>query len=359
MKCFAISALLTYVAATPLTPNGLEQRFHEWSAQFNRSFNSAAEHDARLANWLLADSEIQAYNSDPSHTFELGHNQFSDWSRAEYESILLPDVEFTSSARSHREFARGTNAENCAGLTCGSCTSFDFGTGKADSSFDWLAKSNPIVDQGGCGSCWSFSDIANAEIENAIANPSAPLVKLSEQHILNCNGLGYNCRGGIPQAVYSDWLIPGAVKFILASDYPYTAKNGKCVESTKPKTNFKAIGWSGMIGQEAGVADVPTSWTTKLNDGPISVWIAAGSTAWQRYKSGILNDVCCGLTSGLNHAVVIVGWGVSGGQSYWLIRNSWGTSWGESGYIRLQIQTEGQGMCKEMYRGFQVTMATV
>ena len=35
------------------------------------------------------------------------------------------------------------------------------------------------------------------------------------------------------------------------------------------------------------------------------------------------------------HAVVVVGFGVSNGQKYWLVRNSWGTEWGDKGYFKI------------------------
>jgi hypothetical protein len=60
-------------------------------------------------------------------------------------------------------------------------------------------------------------------------------------------------------------------------------------------------------------------------------------------KGGIFNSETC-YTNGVNHAVLVVGFDLSGTTPYWILRNSWGSSWGEGGYMRLAI-AGGDGIC--------------
>ncbi len=57
-----------------------------------------------------------------------------------------------------------------------------------------------------------------------------------------------------------------------------------------------------------------------MTRGPIAAGIYA--VPLLDYTGGIIHGFC----QGADHVVSIVGWGVEGTQSYWIVRNSWGES---------------------------------
>ena len=73
--------------------------------------------------------------------------------------------------------------------------------------------------------------------------------------------------------------------------------------------------------------------------GPLSIGI--DGTAMRSYINGIFSGRC----SKYNHAVVAVGYGTLGSQSYWIVRNSWGPSWGEKGYLRVLLDSANENSC--------------
>lgn len=100
---------------------------------------------------------------------------------------------------------------------------------------------------------------------------------------------------------------------------------------------------------------------TLVANGPLSVLLDA--TQLQFYDSGIWDGHIPSVRLGcskvtlnnkpmillmyflqeyLDHAVLLVGYGVEDSTEYWTVKNSWGENWGEDGYFRI---TKGQGTC--------------
>ena len=73
-----------------------------------------------------------------------------------------------------------------------------------------------------------------------------------------------------------------------------------------------------------------------LQHGPLSVSIDA---SLQGYRGGVISGAGCNHTR-VDHAVLLVGFGVDTSVEPWLpfwkLKNSWGPGFGEGGYVRVQ-----------------------
>jgi len=200
---------------------------------------------------------------------------------------------------------------------------------------DWRSKGiiTPPKDQGGCGSCWTFSTAE--QIESAYAQKSGKLVRLSEQQILDCTpnpndcgGTG-GCGGGTVELAVARIVQMGGLT--LEKDYPYVSGDGSnfpC-DMSKFKPAVKVAAYVDLPSNQAGpiVQYVGTT-------GPLSISVDASS--WSGYESGVF-DGCDMSNPDIDHAVQLVGFGTdSSSGDYWLVRNSWGQDYGEEGYIRLR-----------------------
>jgi len=149
--------------------------------------------------------------------------------------------------------------------------------------------------------------------------------------------------------VYNYWA---AQPVMLEADYVYKGTKGTCTASTA-KGMFK------VTGQTKITANNPTAHVAALQKGPVTIALAANSSAFQLYKSGILTSTSCGTV--MDHAVTLVGYGTENGTDYWIVKNSWGSTWGESGYIRILRSMTGtnSGICGLLQHTVQPTAISV
>ena len=288
----------------------VEKEFVQHIAEYGKSYGTKEEYQFRLALFAEKHAAIAEHNSE-NGSFQLGHNQFSDWTDAEYKKLL------GFKKRSH--MVKSSNY-----------TVLD--TSNTPSSIDWRDRGavNAVKNQGQCGSCWAFS--ATAAIEGAHFMQTGQLLRLSEQQLVDCDRQSEGCNGGL-QEYAMDYLESNQQE--LESDYPYTAKDGQCQTSAaKGKV---------LVAQ---IHDVQPESVDQLKAaiavGPTSVTVEADKLVFQMYMKGIFNSEKCGTE--LDHAITAVGFGTEDGQDYYIVRNSWGAQWGEEGYIRIAA-VEGKGIC--------------
>eukprot|EP01105_Mastigella_eilhardi_P006749 TRINITY_DN182_c0_g1_i2.p1 TRINITY_DN182_c0_g1~~TRINITY_DN182_c0_g1_i2.p1 ORF type:complete len:855 (-),score=175.09 TRINITY_DN182_c0_g1_i2:95-2659(-) len=200
----------------------------------------------------------------------------------------------------------------------------------------------PVKDQGQCGSCWAFA--AAQVVESAWMLAGHPMTILSPAQITGCstNPPNSGCNGGNVGVALS--YVKGSSGLMLeATDpYPSTTYYSGVTPSCMPITgsvatisNYYKYTFDESVGSGADV----------VLYGGSTLAVALYANTLQTYTGGVLS---CPSGYQPNHAVTLVGWGVSSGTNYWLIKNSWGSRWGENGYFRLQ---RGVGACSITQQG--------
>lgn len=352
-----------------------EKKFAYWMKKFPHTYKTAEEKQLRFHVFQANLRTIEKKNAASKTEFQSFMTPHADWTPREFEEYNRLRV--TPNTREWHLKGQERSADRLKQL---------IKPVKAPESFDWRDKGavNDVKDQGQCGSCWSFSTVAN--IEGVLAAHGGGLISLSEQQLVDCDPEDHGCNGGLPQNA-DDYLITRHQGLEAEGDYPYTAEDGaKCKKDDAKEQVF--------INQILHIdSDEDAMAQAVVQHGPVSIGINA--TPMQFYTGGVSQpDAESCDPNALNHGVAIVGYGVDseahltkqwsehklnlaveqnveysaeeektekvkffaqrrqleenkgvkGDVPYWIIRNSWGAGWGESGYYRIVRGTNACGL---------------
>ncbi len=351
--CGALYMASTVSSLETSHPNGIVvEKFRNWIDKFNIYVNNDHHFAHLFENWLSNDKFIEFTNAQ-NLTYTVGHNAYSGYNSEEFAQLMgfQANKDLLASG-----YLRGTVQQ------LDSETTYDLTT--LPTSVDWRTKGavTGVKDQGQCGSCWSFS--ATGALEGAYAIKYGNLVSFSEQELVDCSnikngGSNLGCNGGNMQPTF-DWIGKNG-GLCEEQAYPYvsgTTKTGGTCQKT-----CSLISGSAVKSSHAVTAKSDNAMMTTLTMQPVSVAIEADQRAFQLYSSGVLTISQCG--SNLDHGVLLVGYGSSNGQDYYIMKNSWGTTWGESGYMRMARGNDpatgkpyngGAGQCGVLMEGSYPTL---
>ncbi|KAI9093170.1 hypothetical protein K1719_027184 [Acacia pycnantha] len=317
---FLFLGMLAFQATSrTLQDASMQERHEEWMARYGKVYEDPQEKEKRLNIFKQNVEYIESSNSAGTKPYKLDINQFAD----------LTNEEFTAS-RNRFKGHMCPSIERTPSFKYGNVTD-------VPSSVDWRKQGavTPIKNQGNCGCCWAFSAVAATEGITKLS--TGKLISLSEQELVDCDtkGVDQGCGGG---------LMDDAFKFIIQNkgltsegNYPYKGVDGTC------NTNAEANHVATIKGYEDVPANNEQALQKSVANQPISVAIDASGSDFQFYSSGIFTGSC---GTELDHGVTAIGYGVSDGTEYWLVKNSWGTEWGEEGYIRMKRNVGAkEGLC--------------
>uniref|UniRef100_A0A146LJL8 Cathepsin L n=2 Tax=Lygus hesperus TaxID=30085 RepID=A0A146LJL8_LYGHE len=326
-----LSCLLTLAISSP-SPTWFDLTFSaEWDA-FKQEYNKTYESDEveNLRKFIFAENkkEIDDHNELYARgftTYSKSVNQFTDLLKIEFAAQY-----FGYNSSTSREDSKSSNSSLDS-------SDYDYDNYheftpdlEVPTSVDWRKAHvvTRVKDQGRCGSCWAFSAIG--AIEGLAAITHKKLIELSVQQLVDCvypPGRS-GCRGGRMIDAFKYIIEAGGIS--SEAHYPYisgeTGTSAKC-KFNKKDFKVKLKGYHIIPADENSLRDAVAA------IGPISV--AINGYGIMDYSQGIYDNPNCD-GQRLNHAMLLIGYGIEKDIPYWLVKNSWGAQWGEKGYIRMR-----------------------
>nr|XP_023657054.1 cathepsin S-like [Paramormyrops kingsleyae]XP_023657055.1 cathepsin S-like [Paramormyrops kingsleyae]XP_023657056.1 cathepsin S-like [Paramormyrops kingsleyae] len=315
-KILFIAALSGGAAA--LVSQDLDQHWEMWKSTHNKSYQQKNEELIRRQTWEKNLQLITLHNLEFSmgmHTYDLAMNHLGDLTTEDILSSLA-----------------GTRFPY--GLQRGRSTFMGSSAAVLPDSIDWRQQGyvTDVKNQGACGSCWAFSAVG--ALEGQLMKTQGKLVSLSAQNLVDCSSKYGNkgCNGGLMSRAFQYVIDNQGID--SDASYPYTGHDDQCKYNPANRTaNCTSYSFVARGNEDALKEAVATI-------GPISVAIDATRPTFIFYRSGVYNDPSC--SQAVNHGVLLVGYGTSNGDDFWLVKNSWGQGFGDQGYIRMSRNKNNQ-----------------
>ena len=323
-KCFILFAIFSLISCNSELEPIIFKQFQKFIKDYKKDYSSLNEYLSRYQ--VFRENFMLNINSKKS-SFKTGITQFSDLTKKEFSQIYL-NLNYNSIKTNFKDLSNSKKVK------------------AAPPSFDWRDNGvvGPVPNQGICTASWAFTTMSN--LEGLYAIHEGTFKKFSAQMLIDCDTNNSGCNGGLMEYSFN-WLKKNGI--MLESDYPYTGKKQVCKSDKTKYINMKVTGYKklGSSTSTWSAVDEEEMKEFLYLNGPLT--IALNGNALQKYTEGIIDasESECP-SSGINHAVLVVGYGVDSvsGLDYWIIQNVWGESWGESGYFRIR---RGNGTCGVNY----------
>ncbi|CAM9583702.1 unnamed protein product, partial [Phaeothamnion confervicola] len=329
-----------------------EAKFYDWLAKYDVKFDTGDEYARALQNFADADDFISTHDA-ASAGFTMAHNAYSHLSWSEFRQLkgigrplqsspnhpIFPanpaaDAAAVADAAALEAEVAAATAARRRSLRAGGDDAAEGDDEPTLEAVDWSGKGGvtPVKNQGGCGSCWSFS--ATGALEGAYFVKYGKLESFSEQELVDCDTYDSGCNGGLMD--YSFHWIQKNGGLCREDDYPYTGDGSEACR----KRSCDVVSGSAV----ASWVDVPSNMNALMQAvarQPVAVAIEADEMSFQFYSGGVLTASC---GTSLDHGVLLVGYGeTDDGTKYWKVKNSWGADWGDHGFIKLERGAPQQG----------------
>jgi len=220
---------------------------------------------------------------------------------------------------------------------------------KGGDAFDWRNKDGTnflesVVTQGDCGSCYTISTVHMLTARNKIRAGTTKQPSFSVSFPLYCSEYNQGCDGGYG-FLQSKWNED--VGLVPASCSPFSTGGGSCKVTKNCDLGGKRYRAHNhhYVGGYYGASDAESIKQELVEKGPL-VMSFEPQEDFMYYKNGVYKSGPNKIHQEweqVDHAVLLIGYGVEGQQAFWTMQNSWGADWGEDGYFRMARGSDESG----------------